>query len=115
MEREDDVQVIHAVLSGDDSAFGTLVEKYQKVFMPSRGGKSVISTMQKKLRKILSSARIRIFQRSEIPISFLGGCMSLRIGFVCIGCANKNQRSNYNHWRTLLWKKWRNLLMRVTY
>ena len=30
MEREDDVQVIHAVLSGDDSAFGTLVEKYQK-------------------------------------------------------------------------------------
>ncbi len=30
MEREDDVQLIHAVLSGDDSAFGTLVEKYQK-------------------------------------------------------------------------------------
>ena len=30
MEREDDVQVIHAVLSGDDAAFGTLVEKYQK-------------------------------------------------------------------------------------
>ena len=30
MEREDDVQLIHAVLSGDDSAFGILVEKYQK-------------------------------------------------------------------------------------
>ena len=30
MEREDDVQLIHAVLSGDDSAFDTLVEKYQK-------------------------------------------------------------------------------------
>ena len=30
MEREDDVQLIHAVLSGDDSAFGVLVEKYQK-------------------------------------------------------------------------------------
>ena len=30
MEREDDVQLIRAVLSGDDSAFGTLVEKYQK-------------------------------------------------------------------------------------
>ncbi len=30
MEREDDVQLIHAVLSGDDSAFATLVEKYQK-------------------------------------------------------------------------------------
>ena len=30
MEREDDVQLIHAVLSGDDSAFNTLVEKYQK-------------------------------------------------------------------------------------
>ena len=29
MEREDDVQLIHAVLSGDDSAFNTLVEKYQ--------------------------------------------------------------------------------------
>ena len=30
MEREDDVQLIHAVLSGDDTAFGILVEKYQK-------------------------------------------------------------------------------------
>ena len=30
MEREDDVQLIQAVLSGDDSAFGILVEKYQK-------------------------------------------------------------------------------------
>ena len=30
MEKEDDVQLIHAVLSGDDSAFDTLVEKYQK-------------------------------------------------------------------------------------
>ena len=30
MERENDVQLIHAVLSGDDSAFDTLVEKYQK-------------------------------------------------------------------------------------
>ena len=30
MERENDVQLIHAVLSGDDSAFNTLVEKYQK-------------------------------------------------------------------------------------
>ena len=30
MEREDDVQLIRAVLAGDDSAFGILVEKYQK-------------------------------------------------------------------------------------
>ena len=30
MEREDDVQLIHAVLSGDDAAFNILVEKYQK-------------------------------------------------------------------------------------
>ena len=30
MEREDDVQLIHAVLAGDDSAFGILVEKYEK-------------------------------------------------------------------------------------
>ena len=30
MERENDVQLIHAVLSGDDSAFDPLVEKYQK-------------------------------------------------------------------------------------
>ena len=30
MEREDDVQLIQAVLAGDDSAFGILVEKYQK-------------------------------------------------------------------------------------
>ena len=30
MERDDDVQLIHAVLSGDDSAFDILVEKYQK-------------------------------------------------------------------------------------
>ena len=30
MEREDDVQLIHAVLSGDDTAFSILVEKYQK-------------------------------------------------------------------------------------
>ena len=30
MQREDDVQLIHAVLSGDDAAFDTLVEKYQK-------------------------------------------------------------------------------------
>ena len=30
MERKDDVQLIHAVLSGDDAAFDILVEKYQK-------------------------------------------------------------------------------------
>jgi RNA polymerase sigma factor (sigma-70 family) len=30
MERENDVQLIHAVLSGDDSAFDILVEKHQK-------------------------------------------------------------------------------------
>ena len=30
MEKEDDVQLIQAVLSGDDSAFSVLVEKYQK-------------------------------------------------------------------------------------
>lgn len=30
MHREDDEQLVHAVLSGDDSAFGILVEKYQK-------------------------------------------------------------------------------------
>ena len=30
MEREDDVQLIRKILSGDDTAFGTLVEKYQK-------------------------------------------------------------------------------------
>ena len=30
MEREDDVQLIHAVLAGDDSAFNILVEKHQK-------------------------------------------------------------------------------------
>ena len=30
MEREDDVQLIHAVLSDNDAAFDILVEKYQK-------------------------------------------------------------------------------------
>ncbi|MCG9131303.1 sigma-70 family RNA polymerase sigma factor, partial [Candidatus Poribacteria bacterium] len=30
MEREDDVQLIQTVLSGDDSAFTFLIEKYQK-------------------------------------------------------------------------------------
>ena len=30
MEREDDVKLIHKTLSGDDAAFGILVEKYQK-------------------------------------------------------------------------------------
>ena len=30
MEREDDVQLIHKILSGNDAAFGTLVERYQK-------------------------------------------------------------------------------------
>ncbi len=30
MEREDDVQLIHRVLSGDDAAFDILVERYQK-------------------------------------------------------------------------------------
>ena len=30
MEREDDVQLIHKILSGDDAAFSLLVEKYQK-------------------------------------------------------------------------------------
>ena len=30
MEREDDVQLIRKILSGDEAAFGILVEKYQK-------------------------------------------------------------------------------------
>ena len=30
MEREDDVQLVRKILSGDDAAFGILVEKYQK-------------------------------------------------------------------------------------
>ena len=30
MEREDDIQLVHKVLSGDNAAFGILVEKYQK-------------------------------------------------------------------------------------
>ena len=30
MERENDVKLIHKILSGDDAAFGILVEKYQK-------------------------------------------------------------------------------------
>ena len=30
MERENDVQLIHAVLTGDDAAFNTLVQRYQK-------------------------------------------------------------------------------------
>ena len=30
MEREDDVKLVHKILSGDDAAFGILVEKYQK-------------------------------------------------------------------------------------
>ena len=30
MERDDDAQLVHAVLSGDDTAFDILVEKYQK-------------------------------------------------------------------------------------
>ena len=30
MERENDVQLIHAVLTGDDAAFNTLVQKYEK-------------------------------------------------------------------------------------
>ena len=30
MERENDVQLIHDTLSGDDVAFNTLVQKYQK-------------------------------------------------------------------------------------
>lgn len=30
MEREDDAQLVHVVLSGDDTAFNMLVEKYQK-------------------------------------------------------------------------------------
>ena len=30
MERENDVQLIHAILSGDDEAFSTLVQKHKK-------------------------------------------------------------------------------------
>ena len=30
MEREDDAQLIRKILSGDDTAFGSLVGKYQK-------------------------------------------------------------------------------------
>ena len=30
MEREDDVQLIHRTLSGDDTAFGILLQRYQK-------------------------------------------------------------------------------------
>lgn len=62
MER-DDTQLIDAVLSGDDSAFGVLVEKHQKVFTSLYGAKLEIFTTQKKLRRILSSAHIKSFLR----------------------------------------------------
>ena len=30
MEREDDVQLIHEILSGDEAAFSRLIQKYQR-------------------------------------------------------------------------------------
>ena len=82
MEREDDVQLIYDVLSGDDAAFNTLVEKYQK---------SVHALVWRKIgdfhyaEEITQDTFLRAYQnlqRSEIRASFLGGCMSLRVGFV---------------------------------
>ena len=55
MERENDVQLIRRILSGNDEAFSVLVQKHQKsIHAPLRGGRSATFTSLKRLPKTLS-------------------------------------------------------------
>ena len=70
--KENDVQLIHSVLSGDDGAFNVLVGKYRKSVHALAWRKVGIFTLLKRLRKTLSFRYTKNFQRSGIPISLLG-------------------------------------------
>ena len=49
---ENDAQLIHKILSGDEEAFGALVRKHQKRVHALRGAKLGTFTLPKKLRKM---------------------------------------------------------------
>ena len=83
-------QVIHAVLSGDDAAFATLVEKYQKSVHALAWRKiGDFHYAEENYARYLPPGVSESFNAQKSQSVFLGGSMSLRIGFVCIGCAKK--------------------------
>ena len=78
---KDDVQLIRSTLSGNDAAFSALVQKYQKAFMPWYGGRLVIFTMPKKLRRTPSLEHTRNSQRSRITANLPDGSTLSQIDF----------------------------------
>lgn len=58
MEQKE-AQLIQRILQGDQDAFSRLVKNIRKGFTHLRGGRSVIFTSHKKLRKMRFSLRIR--------------------------------------------------------
>ena len=100
MKREDDAQLIHEILSGDEAAFSRLVQKYQK---------SVHALAWRKIgdfhyaEEITQDTFLQVYKnsrRSKIPVNLLGGSMLWSIGTALLGCANGNQQ--FNRWRRSL-------------
>ena len=59
---ENDVQLIHKILSGDEEAFGALVRKHQKSVHALAWRKLGTFTLPKKLHKMLSCEYIEASQ-----------------------------------------------------
>ena len=100
---ENDVQLIHRTLAGDDEAFSALVQKHQK---------GVHALVWRKVNdfhyaeEITQDTFLQAYKKLSTlknPNQFAGGSMSLRIDSVLIGSTDTNLRCN--RWRTRLWKK----------
>ena len=72
---EDDVQLIYDILSGDDTAFTTLVRKYQKSVHALAWRKVGDFHYAEEITKTPSSRSTRNSQRSKTRVSSLDGFM----------------------------------------
>ena len=93
---KDDVQLIQRILSGDDEAFGILVQKYRK---------GVHALVWRKIgdfhyaEEITQDVFLQVYKKLgtlKNPSQFSDGSMSLSIGSALIGSEDTNLRCN--HW-----------------
>ena len=100
MEREDDVQLIRKILSGDDAAFNVLVQKYQK---------SVHALVHRKIsdfhyaEEITQDTFLQVYKKLATlknPNQFAGWLYTIA-NRLCIAWVRK-QNLQCNPWRTLL-------------